>query len=472
MSKKLYRKTTKNNKSKLDELAAFNSDCTFSDNAVLGYDASDESIKPLTSMDNFEINNLTVHCNTILEGPVTVCCCITFPAATITNLSTTNITNSCTITTENIDVCNCVNVACDVNIGGNLYVCGTEYITDIEQVQSCCDRILLRDGAISGLAAGCLSGIEVNKYDGTNNTCIGVDNCGTLRIGDAGTCLEPVLTRNESGNLSDKALLQWDADYKRADTINMPTTDKTVLTARVLAGNLDHYEWSDSIAKADCVCTNATIVSADRRLILGEAAESATTYGKIYVSRNCNATFNPATGVLSATCFCGNATSATTACYLSLCGDTSAGIYAEAGHKDEFNIYSPTNSIWFNYRGGTNTIKVGDGSGNGSLGTMCVNGLCVGTGGIKTHFDLNGYCDEDPETLTWYMYCDGSACFKECVETYYLHACEMCVCRGDTDYQVIDTGNIGNYLICQCRVSLEQYLACTSLCSNVLYLVY
>ena len=55
MSKKLYRKTTKNNQPKLDELAAFNSDCTFSDSAVLGYDASDESIKPLTSIDNFEV---------------------------------------------------------------------------------------------------------------------------------------------------------------------------------------------------------------------------------------------------------------------------------------------------------------------------------------------------------------------------------------------------------------------------------
>lgn len=368
MSKKLYRKTTKNNQSKLDELAAFNSDCTFSDNAVLSYDASDESIKPLTSIDNFEINNLTVHCNTILEGPVTACCCITFPAATITNLSTTNITNSCTITTENIDVCNCVNVACDVNIGGNLYVCGTEYITDIEQVQSCCDRILLRDGAISGLAAGCLSGIEVNKYDGTNNTCIGVDNCGILRIGDAGTCLEPVLTRNESGNLSDKALLQWDANYKRADTINMPTTDKTVLTACVVDGNVDHYEW-----------TNAS------------------------------------------------APTTTTACYLSLCGNTSAGIYAEVGYNDEFNIYSPTNGVWFNYRGGTNNIKVGNGAGNGCLGTLCAWNLCAtklyaGIGGITTCNGIVGYCNREPYTRTWYIYCDGSACFSG-----YVHACKACV---------------------------------------------
>ena len=243
MSKKLYRKTTKNNQPKLDELAAFNSDCTFSDSAVLGYDASDASIKPLTSIDNFEVNNLTVHCNTTLEGPVTACCCITVPSATITdlsatcgnitNLTTTNITNSCTITTENVDVCNCVNVACDVNIGGNLYVCGTEYITDIEQVKSCCDKILLRDGAVSGLAVGCLSGIEVNKYDGTNNTCIGVDNCGTLRVGDSGTCLEPVMTRDEAIDMNNQGLVYWDCAGSKAKTISLPTCNGQILTACV-----------------------------------------------------------------------------------------------------------------------------------------------------------------------------------------------------------------------------------------------
>lgn len=293
MSKKLYRKTTKNNQPKLDELAAFNSDCTFSDSAVLGYDASDESIKPLTTIDNFEVNNLTVHYNATLEGPVTACCCITTPAATITDLSATcgsitdlsatNITNSCTITTENVDVCNCVNVACDVNIGGNLYVCGTEYITDIEQVKSCCDKVLLRDGAVSGLAVGCLSGIEVNKYDGTNNTCVGVDNCGTLRVGDAGTCLEPVLTRDESSNMTDGLPLTWDATNVRAvtsddavvkyESLALPsepvnkfygiTESKTVSNMKLKKFALTYFELSNGtyVPKSNVVSTSITIGS-------------------------------------------------------------------------------------------------------------------------------------------------------------------------------------------------------------------
>lgn len=54
---------------------------------------------------------------------------------------------------------------------------------------------------------------------------------------------QPVLTRNESGNLSDKALLQWDATYRRADAINMPTANNTALVACVVNGCVDHYEW-------------------------------------------------------------------------------------------------------------------------------------------------------------------------------------------------------------------------------------
>jgi len=178
---------------------------------------------------------------------------------------------------------------------------------------------------------------------------------------------------------------------------------------------------------------------------------------------------------ITATCFCGNATSATnattatTACYLSLCGNTSAGIYAEVGYSNEFNLYSPSDAhIWFNYRGGINTIKVGNGSGTGCLGTLCASCLCAnklyaGTGGIDTCYDIVGRCDESPYDETWYIYCDGEACFR-CVD-----ACEDIYSGG---YIVITENTINNYLTCQCRVSLEQYLACTSLCSNVLYLVY
>ena len=120
---------------------------------------------------------------------------------------------------------------------------------------------------------------------------------------------QPVLTRNESGNLSSNALLQWDATHRRADAINMPTADKSFLSACVVNANVDHYEWTDTIAKANCVCKELVTDNADRQLLLGAANESDG-YSSVSIANECKATFNPATGVLSATCFCGVASCA------------------------------------------------------------------------------------------------------------------------------------------------------------------
>lgn len=111
---------------------------------------------------------------------------------------------------------------------------------------------------------------------------------------------------------------------------------------------------------------------------------------------------------------------------------------------------------------------------NGSFGgVVYANKLCVGTGGITTCYDVVGYNDETLPQRTWYIYCNGEAQFCDCVgvcgciQANYMYI----MCNGD-ECAVISEANIGNYLTCQCRVSLETYLACTSLCSNVLYLVY
>lgn len=132
---------------------------------------------------------------------------------------------------------------------------------------------------------------------------------------------QPVLTRNESGNLSSNALLQWDATHRRADAINMPIADKSHLSACIVSGNVDHYEWSDSIDKAACVCKKLVTDNANRQLLLGGTQESDG-YGSVSIADECKATFNAATGVLSATCFCGVASCAVnTTCF---CGCTYA----------------------------------------------------------------------------------------------------------------------------------------------------
>ena len=358
----------------------------------------------------------------------------------------------------------------DVVVHGDLFVEGTTHVIDTEEVQSSGDYQILRAGQPTGITS--YAGTIIENYDGTDkHVFIGVDCCGEVRVGknaqtavatytyisdynsqyydhltqtvtagpsgymtnvdaveldsvvynsttgneivpgyyhwegvhyygplsivsgkfDLGNLItdvsdiatldaltqrrliyynsvtdnvladidinQPVLTRNESGNLSSNALLQWDASYRRADAINMPVTDKTVLSACIVGGNVDHYEWTNEIACA----TTAQHLSLDN-----------------------------------------------TAC-------------AEVGYSNEFNIYpSSGNCVWFNYRGGANTVKIGAGCNNTNLGTLCActlcaTNLCVGTGGITTCCDILGHCDEDPYRQTWYIYCDGSACFC-CVE--------------------------------------------------------
>lgn len=267
-----------------------------------------------------------------------------------------------------------------------------------------------------------------------------------------------------------------------------------------------------------------------RLVVSGDACLSSISNPNYYICSNGNACFN----TVNANCFCGSvalATTATTSCYLTLCGTTACGIYAEAGYNNEFNIYSVDTYAWFNYRGGTNTIKVGDGSGNGCLGTLCAatlcgalcgnattstcanfhcrigynaaydfdialengntttnsqtyvssscrlrycntNGalritdvsgcpggsvyahqLCAGHGGIETYYDINGYCDDANSTNTWYIYCDGSACFAGEVE--------VCGVLCSSGQRVLLPSDLAACGVCKFSVSANTLVICS-----------
>lgn len=87
---------------------------------------------------------------------------------------------------------------------------GAAYETHAEQVFSVNDYIVTRDGQITAIPPGDLSGFHVKKYDGTNDSRLGVDNTGTMRVGDVGS-EEPLLTRDEAANLTDGECLIWDS---------------------------------------------------------------------------------------------------------------------------------------------------------------------------------------------------------------------------------------------------------------------
>ena len=86
---------------------------------------------------------------------------------------------------------------------------GAAYETHAEQVYSVNDYIVTRDGQITGLAAGDLSGFHVKKYNGVDDSRLGVDNTGTMRVGDVGQ-EQPLATRDEAADMVSGAYVRWD----------------------------------------------------------------------------------------------------------------------------------------------------------------------------------------------------------------------------------------------------------------------
>ena len=86
---------------------------------------------------------------------------------------------------------------------------GAAYETHAEQVFSVNDYIVTRDGQITGLSAGDLSGFHVKKYNGVDDSRLGVDNTGTMRVGDVGF-EQPLATRDEVADMTSGAYVRWD----------------------------------------------------------------------------------------------------------------------------------------------------------------------------------------------------------------------------------------------------------------------
>ena len=74
--------------------------------------------------------------------------------------------------------------------GGSLHIdgdtqSGSTYETHAEQLYTTKDFIKTRDGAIAGLSAGEISGMEVLLYDGANNLTFGTDSDGYFKVGES-----------------------------------------------------------------------------------------------------------------------------------------------------------------------------------------------------------------------------------------------------------------------------------------------
>lgn len=109
----------------------------------------------------------------------------------------------------------------------NLIQSGSTYVTNVEQVYSTKDTIILRSGSLSGLPNGQYTGIIAKKYDGTNDGWLVFDNNGIAKVGDSGS-LQTLTTREDVP--TDNFIQSWDAAnlrLKSVDPLSLPVSNAT-----------------------------------------------------------------------------------------------------------------------------------------------------------------------------------------------------------------------------------------------------
>lgn len=201
-----------------------------------------------------------------------------------------------------------------VAIKGDLWVDGTTHTVDEEEVVSQSDTITLRANNSSSLGSN-LSGLVINKYNGTDDLGIVADSDGTLRVGTGAgtetsyptisydyvnnkwytdpedvttevtpvgnltswaskqkeepfttytdavftlfdkTSLEPVMTRDESVDMTDGQIICWDCTGNKAKTTNCIADNVTFAKCVDVGCNL-HVGNNLNVDCSICACSN------------------------------------------------------------------------------------------------------------------------------------------------------------------------------------------------------------------------
>ena len=193
-----------------------------------------------------------------------------------------------------LDVSGNTKITGDAFVSGDLTVSGTVHSIDQEEIVANGDTITLRANNNLPLATGQVSGIVVNKYNGTDDLTVATGNDGTLRVGTAAgtdteytnialnhsdgkyytyendaytlidhqpsgnmtawtgkkevegytryatatftvvdtTTLAPIATRDEEENMNDGGVVVWDSDTISMKTVPLPTNNAQALVSK------------------------------------------------------------------------------------------------------------------------------------------------------------------------------------------------------------------------------------------------
>ena len=229
----ISRKTTKASTVQIKPFVPYDEN-NVSENRPLVYDAVNDVLKKSTG-DIDVSGNLTIGGNTDITGNTTIGG--TLEAGNTKINGNTNITGNTTIG-GTLDVSGDTKFTGNTFISGDLTVSGTVHSIDQEEIVADGDTVTLRANNNLPLATGQVSGIVVNKYNGTDDLAIVTDNEGTVRVG-TGKGTDTTYT-NIALNHTDGKYYTYENDtYTLLDP--QPNGNMTSWTGKDVVGGYTHY---------------------------------------------------------------------------------------------------------------------------------------------------------------------------------------------------------------------------------------
>lgn len=274
---KISRKTTKEGAVQVKPFVPYDEN-NGAENSPLVYDPVNDVLKKSTG--DIDIpGNLTVSGNTTIGGTL--------------EAGDTKVNGNTTLG-GTLDVSGNTKITGDAFVSGDLTVSGTVRSVEQEEVVANGDTITLRANNNLPLGEGNVSGIVVNKYNGTDDLTVATGNDGTLRVGTAAgtdtpytnialnhtdgkyytyegdvytlldpqpsgnmtawtgkeevegytryatatftvvdtTTLAPIATRDEEENMNDGGVVVWDSNTTSMKTVPLPTNNAQALVSK------------------------------------------------------------------------------------------------------------------------------------------------------------------------------------------------------------------------------------------------
>ena len=210
-----------------------------SEKRPLVYDAVNDVLKKSTG--DIDIpGNLTVAGNNNITGNTTISGTLEAGNTKVNGNTTISGTLAAgnTVLGGTLDVSGETKLTGNTFISGDLTVSGTVHSIDQEEIVADGDTITLRANNNLPLATGQVSGIVVNKYNGTDDLTVATGNDGTLRVGTAeGT---DTTYTNIALNHTDGKYYTYENDtYTLLDP--QPSGNMTSWTGKNVVGGYTHY---------------------------------------------------------------------------------------------------------------------------------------------------------------------------------------------------------------------------------------